>query len=35
VEIRRRKRGGEVRITFYSEEQLIGLFEKLVREEGE
>lgn len=35
VEIRRRKRGGEVRITFYSEEQLIGLFEKLVRGEGE
>ena len=29
VEIRRRKRGGEVRIAFYSEEELIGLFEKL------
>ena len=33
VEIRRRKRGGEVRIAFFSEEQLIGLFERLVREE--
>jgi ParB family chromosome partitioning protein len=32
VEIRRRKKGGEVRITFFSEEQLIGLFERLVRE---
>lgn len=31
VEIRRRKRGGEVRIAFYSEDQLIGLFERLVR----
>lgn len=31
VEIRRRKRGGDVRISFYSEEQLIGLFERLVR----
>ncbi|HEY3348293.1 MAG TPA: ParB/RepB/Spo0J family partition protein [Thermoanaerobaculia bacterium] len=29
VEIRRKKRGGEVRISFYSEEELIGLFEKL------
>jgi ParB family transcriptional regulator, chromosome partitioning protein len=29
VEIRRKKRGGEVRIAFYSEEELIGLFEKL------
>lgn len=29
VEIRRRKRGGEVRIAFYSEEELIGLFERL------
>lgn len=29
VEIRRMKRGGDLRITFYSEEQLIGLFEKL------
>ena len=34
VEIRRRKKGGEVRITFFSEEQLIGLFERLVREQG-
>ncbi len=34
VEIRRRKKGGEVRITFFSEEQLIGLFERLVKEEG-
>jgi ParB family transcriptional regulator, chromosome partitioning protein len=31
VEIRRRKKGGEVRIAFFSEEQLIGLFERLVR----
>lgn len=30
VEIRRRKKGGEVRLAFYSEEQLIGLFERLV-----
>lgn len=30
VEIRRRKKGGEVRLSFYSEEQLIGLFERLV-----
>jgi ParB family chromosome partitioning protein len=29
VEIRRKTRGGEVRIAFYSEEELIGLFEKL------
>lgn len=29
VEIRRRKKGGEVRIAFYSEEELIGLFERL------
>ena len=29
VEIRRKKRGGEVRIAFYSEDELIGLFEKL------
>jgi ParB family chromosome partitioning protein len=29
VEIRRKKRGGEVRIAFYSEEELIGLFERL------
>ncbi|HEX7580397.1 MAG TPA: ParB/RepB/Spo0J family partition protein [Thermoanaerobaculia bacterium] len=34
VEIRRRKKGGEVRITFFSEDQLIGLFERLVKEEG-
>ncbi len=34
VEIRRRKRGGDVRIAFYSEEQLIGLFERLMREEA-
>jgi ParB family transcriptional regulator, chromosome partitioning protein len=31
VEIRRRKKGGELRIVFYSEEQLIGLFERLVK----
>ena len=30
VEIRRRKKGGEVRLAFYSEDQLIGLFERLV-----
>jgi ParB family chromosome partitioning protein len=29
VEIRRKKRGGDVRIAFYSEEELIGLFDKL------
>jgi ParB family chromosome partitioning protein len=29
VEIRRKKRSGEVRIAFYSEEELIGLFERL------
>jgi ParB family transcriptional regulator, chromosome partitioning protein len=29
VEIRRRRKGGEVRIAFYSEEELIGLFERL------
>lgn len=34
VEIRRRKKGGEVRLSFYSEEQLIGLFEKLVGGDG-
>ena len=30
VEIRRRTKGGEVRLAFYSEEQLIGLFERLM-----
>jgi ParB family transcriptional regulator, chromosome partitioning protein len=30
VEIRRKKRGGEVRISFFSEEELIGLFERLL-----
>lgn len=34
VEIRRRKKGGEVRLSFYSEEQLIGLFERLMGGEG-
>lgn len=34
VEIRRRKKGGEVRITFFSEEQLIGLFDRLVQEDA-
>lgn len=34
VEIRRRKKGGEVRLSFYSEEQLIGLFERLVGSDG-
>lgn len=30
VEIKRRKRGGQVRITFYSEEELIGLFDRIL-----
>ncbi len=34
VEIRRKKRGGEVRIAFYSEEELIGLFERLSGGDG-
>lgn len=34
VEIRRKKKGGELRISYYTEEQLIGLFERLI-EEGE
>ena len=34
VEIRRRKKGGEVRLSFYSEEQLIGLFERLIGSDG-
>jgi len=29
VEIHRRRRGGEIRITFYSEEELIGLFKRI------
>jgi ParB family transcriptional regulator, chromosome partitioning protein len=29
VEIRRKRRGGEVRISFFSEDELIGLFERL------
>jgi len=29
VEIRRKRRGGEIRISFFSEEELIGLFERL------
>jgi ParB family transcriptional regulator, chromosome partitioning protein len=29
VEIRRKKRGGEIRVAFFSEAELIGLFEKL------
>jgi len=33
VEIKRRKKGGELRITYYSEEQLIGLFERFMRGE--
>jgi ParB family chromosome partitioning protein len=33
VEIRRRRKGGELRIAFYSEEQLIGLFERLITED--
>lgn len=37
VEIHRKKRGGEIRIAFYSEAELIGLFERLIRarQEGE
>ncbi len=30
VEIRRKKRGGEIRISFFSEEELISLFERLL-----
>lgn len=33
VAIKRKKRGGEIRITFHSEQELIGLFERIVREE--
>ena len=32
VEIKRKKRGGELLIAFYSEEELIGLFERLVKD---
>jgi ParB family chromosome partitioning protein len=32
VEIRRRTKGGEIRIAFYSEEELIGLFDRMIRE---
>ena len=32
VEIRRRTKGGEIRISFYSEEELIGLFDRMIRE---
>ncbi|MEO6326259.1 MAG: ParB/RepB/Spo0J family partition protein [Thermoanaerobaculia bacterium] len=32
VEIKRKKRGGELRIAFYSEEELIGLFERLIKD---
>jgi ParB family chromosome partitioning protein len=35
VEIRRRGKGGDLRISFYSEEQLIGLFSRLVKGESE
>ncbi len=34
VEILRKKKGGEIKISFYSEQQLIGLFEKIVGEDG-
>lgn len=34
VEIQRKKRGGEIKILFYSEQQLIGLFDRLVGEDG-
>jgi ParB family chromosome partitioning protein len=33
VEIRRKGKGGEIRISFYSELQLIGLFERFVKDE--
>lgn len=33
VEIKRRKRGGEIRISFHSEQELIGLFERIVKGE--
>ena len=33
VEIKRRKRGGEIRIAFHSEQELIGLFERIVKGE--
>lgn len=33
VEIKRKKRGGEIRIQFYSEAELIALFEKLIEED--
>jgi ParB family chromosome partitioning protein len=32
VAIKRKKRGGELRIAFYSEEELIGLFERLTKD---
>jgi ParB family chromosome partitioning protein len=32
VEIKRRRRGGQLRIAFHSEQELIGLFERIVRE---
>ena len=32
VSIKRKKRGGELRISFYSEEELIGLFERLIKD---
>jgi ParB family chromosome partitioning protein len=35
VEIRRKRRGGELRVAFFTEDQLIGLFERLVRGGGE
>ncbi|HEV8268589.1 MAG TPA: ParB/RepB/Spo0J family partition protein, partial [Thermoanaerobaculia bacterium] len=34
IEIKRRKKGGEIRISFYSEAELIGLFKRLMVEEG-
>lgn len=34
VEIKRKKRGGEIRIQFYSESELIALFEKLIEEDA-
>lgn len=34
VEIRRKRKGGEIRVAFYDEEQLIGLFDRLVSGAG-
>ncbi|MCC6132112.1 MAG: chromosome partitioning protein ParB, partial [Acidobacteria bacterium] len=33
VEIRRKGKGGQIRISYFSEQQLIGLFDRLVKDE--